>query len=547
LTRLEPSTLRIGRRYRPGRLDTPYDVLVVGSGMGGLCCASLLAEGGHKVAVLEQHYTAGGYTHSYSRQGYEWDVGVHYLGDMGRPTTTRRLFDFLTEGTVGWAPMADHYDCFFLGDRRFDAVAGREAFRDNLLASFPSEAAAIDRYLGMLREVGKAMQALTLRKALPPWLSQVLRPLLRRRTPPYLFRTTGEVLGELTANPDLLAVLTGQWGDYGLPPARSAFIMQALIARHYLYGGFYPVGGSWRIAESMLPRIRRRRGEVFTYARVSRIRVEAGRVAGVLMADGTSIDCPRVVSDAGVLNTFGRLLDPSEARRAGFDLSSPALQPSIGHLGMYIGLRGTARELGLPKSNFWVFPDNDPDRAFARFMQDPEAPFPVVFISFPSAKDPDFERRHPGRSTIEIVAPAPYGWFERWRGTTWGKRGEDYEAYKEHLGRRMLEALYGRMPQLRGRIDYHEVSTPLSTEWFAGYDRGELYGIDHTPERFQTEALGPRTRVRGLWLTGQDTLSCGVVGAMMGGALAFLAVQGWIRGIPTLRRALSGWPADRAA
>ena len=85
--KLEPSTLRIGRRYRPGRLNGPYDALVIGSGIGGLTTAALLSELGWRVAVLEQHYTAGGATHSYERNGYEWDVGVHYLGDMGAKTT----------------------------------------------------------------------------------------------------------------------------------------------------------------------------------------------------------------------------------------------------------------------------------------------------------------------------------------------------------------------------------------------------------------------------------------------------------------------------
>ena len=542
MTGLEPSTIRIGRRYRPARLDTPYDVLVVGSGIGGLTCASLLAEAGRKVAVLEQHYTAGGYTHSYSRKGYEWDVGVHYLGDMGRPTSARRLFDFLTQGAVDWAPMDSHYDRFYLGGRRFDAVAGRQAFRDNLVASFPAEQDAIDRYLAMLSEVGRAMGPLSLARVLPPWLAGLLSPWLRSRLPPYLFRTTREVLGELTRDPDLIAVLTGQWGDYGLPPGRSAFLMQALVARHYLHGGYYPVGGSWRIAESMIPRIQRAGGEVFTYARVSRILVEDRRVAGVMMEDGTRIDATQVVSDAGILNTFGRLLAAEVAAAAGFDPAAPALRPSIGHLGMYIGLLGSAGELGLPRANDWVFPGNDADGAVARFLDDPNAPFPVVFISFPSAKDPDFEQRHPGRSTIEIVAPAPYEWFERWRGTTWGKRGDDYDALKERLAGRLLATLYERMPQLRGRIDYYEVSTPLSTEWFAGYGRGELYGLDHTPERFRADTLGPRTRLSGLWLTGQDTMSCGVVGAMMGGVATFAAMRGVLGSVPVLRRAFRGWP-----
>jgi all-trans-retinol 13,14-reductase len=437
--------------------------------------------------------------------------------------------------------MDEHYDRFFIGGRRFDAVAGRQAFRDNLVEAFPREAAAIDRYLAMLGEAGRAMGPLTLGKVLPPGPARLLGPWIRRRLPPWLFRTTREVLAELTQDQDLIAVLTGQWGDYGLPPARSAFVMQSLVARHYLHGGYYPVGGSWRIAESMIPRIRRAGGEVFTYARVRQVRVEAGRVAGVAMEDGHHIDCPQVVSDAGLLNTSRRLLAPEVATAAGFDELAGAVRPSIGHLGMYIGLLGSAEELQLPRANLWIFPGNDSDRAVEAFLADPEAPFPVVFISFPSAKDPDFGRRHPGRSTIEIVAPAPYEWFERWRGTTWGKRGEDYDAFKERLAARMLEPLYEHLPQLRGRIDYHEVSTPLSTEWFAGYGRGELYGLDHSPERFRTAGLGPRTRLRGLWLTGQDTMSCGVVGAMMGGVASFAAQYGLLRSVPLLRRAFRGW------
>jgi len=539
LSRLEPSTLRVGRRYRPGRLDGPYDALVVGSGIGGLTVAALLAETGRKVVVLEQHYTAGGYTHSYDRRGYEWDVGVHYVGDMGRPTTARRLLDFLTERQVDWAPMDPAYDRFFIGENVFEAVAGRQAFRDNLVARFPDEAPAIDRYLAMLSAVGRAMTPFTLRKLLPAALSRALWPVLRRRLPAFMFRTTREVVGGLTSNQDLIAVLTGQWGDYGLPPGQSAFLVHALVARHYLHGGYYPAGGSWRIAESIIPRIRRHGGEVFTYARVSRILVDRGRVAGVQMEDGTRIDCPCVVSDAGAMNTFRRLLDESEARQAGFDAGAVATRPSIGHLGVYVGLAATAAELGLPKSNYWVFPDNDSDRAVARFLDDPQAPFPVVFISFPSAKDPDFERRRPGRATIEIVAPAPYEWFERWRGTTWGQRGDDYEAFKARLAERLLAVMYERLPQLRGRVDYYELSTPLSTQWFCAYDRGELYGLDHTPARFQSEGLGPRTRLKGLWLTGQDTMSCGVVGAMMGGVASFMSIAGLVSGGRTLRRALA--------
>jgi all-trans-retinol 13,14-reductase len=242
-----------------------------------------------------------------------------------------------------------------------------------------------------------------------------------------------------------------------------------------------------------------------------------------------------VISDAGAVNTFAHLLPAAAREQHGYDRLLGTVTPSIGHLGVYIGIQGTAAELGLPKTNFWIYPGNDYDGALDRFLADPHGPFPAVYISFPSAKDPDFERRHPGRSTVEIVAPAPYEIFERWAGTTWGKRGDEYEALKQSYGERLLEHLYDKLPQLRGRIDYWEVSTPLSMQWFCGYGRGELYGLDHDPQRLRQDWLRPRTRVPGLWLTGQDVMSCGVTGAMMGGLVSATAIAGARRMGPVLK------------
>jgi all-trans-retinol 13,14-reductase len=533
---IQPSTLRIGRRYRPGRLNGPYDALVIGSGIGGLTTAALLAELGWRVAVLEQHYTAGGATHSYERAGYEWDVGVHYLGDMGARTTVRRMMDFLTQGQLDWAPMDAHYDRFFIGDRIYDAVAGRAEFRDNLVAHFPREAPAIDRYLQLLGEVSRGMRTFTLDRTLPPWAAAIAGPLLRRRLPPSFDRTTWEVLSELTDDPELIAVLTGQWGDLGLPPKRSSFVIQALIAKHYLHGGFYPVGGAWRIADTILPRIRATGGEVFTYARVEQVLVREGRACGVRMADGSEIAARCVISDAGAINTFARLLPTGIAAQHGYDRLIEGVKPSIGHLGVYIGLQGTAEELRLPKTNYWIYPGNDYDAALDRFLADPSGPFPAVYISFPSAKDPDFARRHPGKATIEIVAPAPYETFAPWAERTWGQRGDEYEALKRTYGERLLEHLYDKVPQVRGRIDYWEVSTPLSMKWFCGWQRGELYGLDHDPSRMRQRWLRPRTQVPGLWLTGQDIMSCGVSGAMMGGLAAATAIAGVRRMAPVMKQ-----------
>ena len=539
MARLKPSTLRIGYRYRPKRLAESYDAIVIGSGIGGLTTAAMLSELGWKVCVLEQHYTAGGYTHSYDRGDYEWDVGVHYIGDVGAKTRTRRMFDFLSDGKLEWAPMDKEYDRFYVGERVFSAHAGKQEFRDNLVAQFPAEEQAIDRYMELLTSVGGALQMLGMDRMMKPWQRVVASPYRKWKTPGFIYQKTHDVLSELTADPDLIATLCGQWGDMGLPPKQSAFLVHAMIARHYLYGGFYPVGGSWRIADSIIPKIQKSGGEVFTYARVREIRVEKGRVVGVEMDDGHLIECDCVISSAGVINTFKHLLPPALVKQTGYAENLQSVRPSFGHLGIYIGLKHTAEELDLPRTNFWIYPGNDYDAAIEAFENDAQAPFPVVYISFPSAKDPDYQNRHPGTATIEIVAPAPYRWFEQWKDTTWGKRGEDYDAFKADLGERLMRHLYDKLPQLEGKVDYYEVSTPISTEWFSAYQHGELYGLDHTPERLKQDWLGPRTRIPGLWLTGQDTLTCGVTGAMMAGVLTTTAMVG-IRKITPLMKKING-------
>jgi len=539
--KLKPSSIRIGTRYRANRLQGPYDAIVIGSGIGGLTCAACLAKAGKKVLVLEQHYTAGGYTHSYARNGYEWDVGVHYIGDMGVPHTIgRRLFDYITDGQLKWAPMDENYDRFFLGDKVINLRAGKEGLRLSLLENFPDEQDAIDRYILLLDKVTSGMQWFTLSKLSPGILGPLVHKGLDLTLPDCFNKTTWEVLRELTDNEELIGAITGQWGDSGVTPKQSSFMVHALIAKHYLYGGFYPVGGASEIANTILPVIREPGGEVFTYADVTEILIEKGRATGVRMADGEEIRAPLVISNAGVINTFEKLLPAEVAEKTGYPGRREHIQQSMPHIGLYIGLKGTPAEHGLPRTNFWVYPGPDHDANVQNFLKDPErSPLPVVYISFPAAKDPDYQNRWPGTSTIEVVAPTTWEQFEPWKDSIWGKRGEDYEAFKARLTDRILEVVYEKLPQLRGKIDYVETSTPLSTAWFCRYGRGELYGLDHTPERFRQDWLRPKTDIPGLYLTGQDILTCGVVGAMIGGLVTTLAIRGW-RGAGLARKIFAG-------
>ena len=140
--------VRTGTRFRKKKADSHYDVIVIGSGIGGLCNAALLSKLGKKVCVLEQHYTAGGYTHAYERNGYEWDVGVHYVGEMQKSwSMLRRIFDVITDGELKWAPMDDSYDDIIVGSKTFHYLAGKDAFKVEIKSQFPGEEKAIDEYV----------------------------------------------------------------------------------------------------------------------------------------------------------------------------------------------------------------------------------------------------------------------------------------------------------------------------------------------------------------------------------------------------------------
>lgn len=527
---------RVGKRYRSTRVDADYDVIVIGSGIGGLCSAALLSQMGKKVLVLEQHYTAGGFTHAYEREGYEWDVGVHYIGDMGRQSQGRGLFDYISGGQLKWAEMDPVYDRIILGDEHFDFVAGKENFKDSLKLQFPDDTVAIDQYVDLVTATTKYMAAVSQTKAMPRPLAKLMSLMSKNKFPDYALDSSYNVLKGLTDNEKLIAVLCGQWGDHGCPPKESVFLMHALIAGHYFNGGFYPVGGASKIAESIIPQIQVSGGDVLTYADVQEILVSNDRAIGVKMVDGHCLYADSIVSNAGVVNTFTKLLPEAITDKFGYRDRVQSLATSMSHAGMYIGLRGTAEELQLPKTNLWIYLDQHHDDNVAALRKDPSAPLPLVYVSFPSAKDPDFQRRHPGRSTIEIViGPCDFEQYRQWADKTWGKRGDDYEALKADLSERMLAALYKQLPHLRGKIDYSEVSTPLSTSHFCRYKQGEAYGLAHTKARFEQDWLTPKTRVQGLYLTGQDLISCGVVGALMAGMVTAMSVVG-LRGGGTLMK-----------
>jgi all-trans-retinol 13,14-reductase len=510
-------------------IEKQYDAICIGSGLGSLTTASLLARAGKRVLVLEKHYTPGGFTHTFTRNDYEWDVGLHYVGEVNKEGTLLKiLFDDITDGNLLWEDMGEVYDRIIIDGKEYEFVKGVNNFKERMKLYFPSEkdAIAIDKYVSLLFEASAAGKNYYLEKALPKFVAKIAGSFLRRKLSTFYKRTTLEVLESLTDNKTLIAVLSAQFGDYGMPPAQSSFDIHAVVAKHYLNGGAYPIGGSGEIFETIAPSILKNGGDIYINAGVTEILIENGdKAVGVKLKDGKEIKAPLIISGAGAEITYNHLVSKKDQQQIPFLNDLNKLNASASHISLYIGLEETAEQLGLQKANYWIYPCGiDHDKAVAEFEKDVNNEFPVVYISFPSAKDPKFLDKYPGRATIEIITISPYKWFEKWEGTRWKKRGEEYDAFKEQLSQRLLAHLYKVEPQLKGKISFYELSSPLTTKNFCSYTTGEIYGLDHTPERFDQKFLRPKSPFKNLYLTGQDIVSVGIGGALISGVITASAI-----------------------
>lgn len=513
------------------------DVIVIGSGIGGLTCAGLLSRAGQRCLVLEQHYIAGGCMHMFEDHGFEFDTGLHYCGNVDK---RKKYLDLVCARPIEWAQMGSRedgyaYDEIVVGpDGAETAVkvpAGREAYASALEAAFPGSRGTVERWLDHLTKISKSDMYIELKLVRPVWLARLIAKLVSKKFFGFLQRSATEEVRNFSSDPRLRAVLLGIFGNYTDRPGTANIYTHATVAMHYLGGGYYPCGGSQEFARTIIPTIERTGGRVLVRKAVKQILVEAGHVVGVVMETGDELRARCVVSACGAANTWKRLVPASHVPpHIVGKVDAVGLSATIMYL--FIGLDKSSSELDLPSRNVWRWPtaeDSDLDAMISAFQADPEhAPVPL-FCGFPSAKDPTFAERFPGKSTAVLLSIGRHEWFSKWEGTKWGKRGDDYLAFKGMLERRILEeGLYHMWPQTRGHVAYTALGTSLSYNHFIGSQRGEAYGLRCTPDRFQSQDwLRPQTPLNGLYMTGQDVALFGFAGALMSGLLTAMAVLGY--------------------
>lgn len=490
-----------------------WDVIVIGSGIGGMAAAAALAKKGRRVLLLEQHSVAGGQTQTFRRDVWEFATGVHYvsgIGEAGSPGQFGRLLDWLTDGTLRFAACANPYDIVRLPGFEFGIAHPESAYRDALHQAFPDQQRAIERWFDNCHAARRAGMALMMSHHLPGWMAWFFRLLRGAQSHHWLQRTLAAELMELD-DPRLRAVLGARWGNYGAPPDRAPFIEHAWVTGAYDRGAYYPIGGPARFAQTLLPPLTAAGGQCRLGADVRRILVEGGRVAGVEVVEQGQVRqerSPQVISDIGVANTLG-CLDEAVARPWARQLER--LQPGTGFVALYIGLEGDIGAAGATSANHWIYDSDD----IGRLWQNPaDEDAPGLFVSFPSMKDP-----RPGVApTAEVLALTDAAAFAPWLADAQAQ--DDYAAFKDWVAGRLLAQFKRHFPRLAPMVRFHEAATPLTQRRFVRAAGGAMYGIEMTIERLASDALGTRTPIPGLLLAGQDTIGPGVEAAFMSGLMA---------------------------
>ncbi|MCK6563375.1 MAG: NAD(P)/FAD-dependent oxidoreductase [Dehalococcoidia bacterium] len=508
-----------------------WDVIVIGSGLGGLTAGAYLSALGQRTLVLEKHYLAGGNASVFRRlHKFEFDVGVHYLAECGPGAAIPRI--------LGGLGLDERIEFLELDPEGFDTIVvpgatvkvpyGWENYRRNLVEAFPDDESALHRCLDILEAVireGQAVRALEN----PNDFARVVEvaPTLVR----WGMRPVTELFDhcELGARPR--AVLLAQGPAYATPPSRTAVVLEAGFLDGYLKGAHYPRGGGQVIAANLVEALRATGGEIRLRTGVQKILVEDGAVTGVCLADGEVLRAPVVISNGDLKRTMLDLVGREHVSAAtaerigGYRMALPFF---VVYLGLDIDLRER-----WPRTNYWLSESLDIEGIYQQTFSGEVPEKLLLLITAGSVKDPGTHTLAPvGCTALQAMTLVPPG-HALWHvaeGPVAGERyhrNRDYRSLKDEFTERVVDAVSAVIPDLREHIVWKEASTPITHERYTSSTGGTSYGIELALDQLGPNRPGAKTEIDGLYLTGASTgTGHGISGVIKGGIATASTVAG---------------------
>lgn len=463
-----------------GTTAADRDVIVIGSGLGGLSAAALLARAGLRVSVVERNEHPGGYAQAFRRGPYIFDPAIHFTMDAGPHGFAPSMLAHLgVADRVTFTPTEHTYSARFPGVT-IDAVPGRGAFLQAHQELFPRDADGLARLFDMRRSMFAQLAALP-QKVGPRGLEDAVSaaPLVFK----YRMSTLEDVLAEFLTDPRCRAAIGSIWPYVGSPPSRMSFLLFNQMLETLHTGTYYALGSFQTLADALAAAVSENGGEVLLGSEVTKIVVDDGRAAGVRTADGRVLSARAVISNADAYQTFGELLGweliPDRLRQR---LVRGALAPSA--FALYGVLHADPAGLGLGHENF-VFNSWDHDETWADIQQSRPG---GIWLSVPTIVDPSLAP--PGTHLAIVTSLAPARADGSWRDA------------RDSYAAALLAATDRGIPGVRDVFETVEVATPDTLYHYTRNRGGAAYGWENIPAQTASKRLAHRTPVDGLFLSG---------------------------------------------
>jgi prolycopene isomerase len=468
-----------------------FDVIVIGSGIGGLVTATQLAAKGAKVLVLERYLIPGGSAGYFQRQGYRFDVGASMIFGFGTRGTTNLLTRALESVNVSLETIPDPVQIHYHLPQGLEVKVYRnyEKFLQELISRFPDQYRGIRKFYNECWQVFDCLNSIELLSLEEPkYLARVFfqNPTACLGLVKYLPQNVGDLARRYISDRTLLKFIDLECYIWSVVPANlTPTINAGMVFADRHYGGInYPKGGVGQIAQKLVEGLQQAGGEIQYRSRVTRIVTEKGRAVGVELAGGKVYRAKRIVSNATRWDTFEKLL-PDEEMPEGEKKWQQRYQKSPSFLSLHLGVKADVLPAGTECHHILL-----------EDWEQMELPMGTIFVSIPTLLDPDLAP--PGYHIVHTFTPS---WLADWQDLS----HSDYEEKKEAVAGQIIDRLEKIFPGLDAGLDYMEVGTPKTHRRFLGRDDGSYGPI---PRRKLRGLLGMpfnRTEIPGLYCVGDST------------------------------------------
>jgi len=494
-----------------------YPTVVIGAGLGGLCCAAYLAKQGIPVTVIEQHHIPGGYATSFDRAGGKFTFEVSLHGTSVNNNATARILKDV--GALDRLQLVELSAVYRLKTPDMDiSIPQRnpEAYIQLLAEHFPAEKEGIRGFVQEM--VGIAEEADRLHKKKGQFFKPIF-PIQYRKMWKARNKTLADLMNDYVKDPALQSILASLWGYYGLPPSKLSGFYYAVATGGYLKNGSYYVKErSLDLSYALADVIEGSRGKILYETLVQKILVKDGAVKGVVTSGGKILPARAVVSNASALTTFNKML-PQEAVPADYLKKLNGYRPSLSTFIVWLGLNHELR--GKIKSySFHVGSGRGPEADYQSCLKGEieEGSFGVAIY------DNVFEGYSaPGTSTLMLIFLSGY---EPWRKFEADYRAGHKDAYYKEK-ERWAEILINRAEEkvvhgLSSMIEVKEAATPLTNWRYTSNTEGAIYGFEQSMGNSFMRRIDNRSPIKGLYLASAwGNPGGGYAGVLRAGEMTF--------------------------